>query len=174
MEARVPSASPWSGLSLFKRGPSTKEGLLNRDYVEMLAALSAARADYLVVGAHALAAHGLPRATGDLDLWVRPTPENASRVWSALEAFGAPLRDLTLEDLARPGIVFQIGVVPQRIDLLTSITDVSFDEAWENRILVRIEDLEVPVLGREELMRNKRGVGRARDLADIEELGEAG
>jgi len=140
----------------------------------MLAALSAAGAEFLVVGAHALAAHGVPRATGDLDIWVHATSDNAERVWRALERFGAPLHDLTLDDLARPGIVFQIGVVPQRIDLLTSITGVSFDDAWENRILVEIEELDVPVLGRSELVRNKRAVGRTRDLADIEELGESG
>lgn len=113
----------------------------------MLAALSAAGAEYLVVGAHALAAHGLPRATGDLDLWVRPSRDNAERVWRALESFGAPLDELTLEDPSRPEVVFQIGVVPRRIDVLTSITGVSFEEAWESR-----------------------AVGRARDLADIAEL----
>jgi hypothetical protein len=138
----------------------------------MLAALSAAGAEYLVVGAYALAAHGLPRATGDLDLWVRPTAENARRVWRALEAFGAPLHDLTLEDLSRPDIVFQIGLAPKRIDLLTSITGVGFEEASKNRVVVEIEGLEIPVLGRAELIRNKRVVGRPRDLADIEELGE--
>lgn len=136
----------------------------------MLAALSAAGADYLVVGAHALATHGLPRATGDLDLWVRPEPENARRVWRALEEFGAPLHEITVEDLSRPDIVFQIGIAPRRIDLLTSITAVSFDEAWENRVTVEIEGMEIPVLGRDELIRNKRTVGRTRDLADIEEL----
>ena len=140
----------------------------------MLAALSAAGAEYLVVGAHALAAHGVPRATGDLDIWVRATTDNAERVWRALERFGAPLHDLTVDDLARPGIVFQIGVVPQRIDLLTSITGVTFDDAWANRVHVEIGELEVPVLGRSELVRNKRAVGRTRDLADIEELGEDG
>lgn len=139
----------------------------------MLAALSAAGAEYLVVGAHALAAHGAPRATGDLDLWVRPTPENARRVWNALEAFGAPLHELTLDDLSSPDVVFQIGLVPQRIDILTSITGVSFDEAEKNRFLVNIEGLDVPVLGRTELIRNKRAVGRARDMADIEDLSES-
>lgn len=140
----------------------------------MLSALSAAGAEFLVVGAHALAAHGVPRATGDLDLWVRASTENAERVWEALEQFGAPLHDLTIDDLARPDVVFQIGVVPQRIDLLTSIAGVTFDDAWANRVLVDVEDLEVPVLGRSDLVRNKRAVGRTRDLADIEELGEAG
>lgn len=138
----------------------------------MLFALSAAGAEFLVVGAHALAAHGVPRATGDLDLWVRASAENAERVWKALEQFGAPLHDLTMDDLARPDVVFQIGVVPQRIDLLTSITGVTFDDAWANRMYVEIDELEVPVLGRSELVRNKRAVGRTRDLADIEELGE--
>jgi len=138
----------------------------------MLSALSDEGAEYLVVGAHALAAHGVPRATGDLDLWVRPTSENARRVWRALETFGAPLHDLTLEDLSRPDVVFQIGVVPRRIDLLTSITGVSFQEAWDNRSFVEISEIDIPVLGRAELVRNKRAVGRTRDLADIEDLGD--
>jgi hypothetical protein len=145
---------------------------LNRDFVEMLAALSDAGAEYLIVGAHALAAHGLPRATGDLDLWVNPTPENAERVWHALVQFGAPLDQLTLEDLSREEVVFQIGVVPNRIDILTSITGVAFDQAWDNRTMVEIQGMSVPVLGRAELVRNKRAVGRTRDIADIEELGE--
>ncbi|HUP01413.1 MAG TPA: hypothetical protein VM737_07840 [Gemmatimonadota bacterium] len=146
---------------------------MNRDFVEMLSALCEAGADYLVVGAHAMAAHGRPRATGDLDLWVRSSRENVERVWAALERFGAPLQDLTMEDLVAAEIVIQIGVSPNRIDILTSITGVSFQEAWANRIEVRIEGITVPVLGRDELIRNKRAVGRPRDLADIEELQEA-
>jgi hypothetical protein len=128
----------------------------------MLAALSAAGAEYLVVGAHPLAAGPPWRGAG----------QNARGVWRALEAFGAPLHDLTLEDLSRPDIVFQIGLAPKRIDLLTSITGVGFEEASKNRVVVEIEGLEIPVLGRAELIRNKRVVGRPRDLADIEELGE--
>lgn len=137
-----------------------------------MAALSDAGAEYLIVGAHALAAHGLPRATGHLDLWVNPTPENAGRVWHALVQFGAPLEQLTQEDLSSEDVVFQIGVVPNRIDILTSITGVAFDEAWDNRTMIAIEGMSVPVLGRAELVRNKRAVGRTRDIADIEELGE--
>jgi hypothetical protein len=143
---------------------------LNPDYVEMLAALSAAHAEFLIVGAHALAAHGVPRATGDLDIWVRPTAENAERVWRALVEFGAPLHELTTDDLTRPDVVFQIGIVPRRIDLLTSIAGVDFEMAWRNRSPVEIEGMEVPVLGRKELILNKRAVGRTRDLADIEDL----
>ncbi len=143
---------------------------MNHDFVEMLSALHDAGADYLVVGAHALAAHGRPRATGDLDLWVRPTRDNARRVHAALEQFGAPLLDLTVDDLASPDLVFQIGVVPARIDLLTSVSGIGFEEAWTGRMTVRIGDLHVPVIGREALIRNKRAAGRPRDIADIAEL----
>jgi hypothetical protein len=143
---------------------------VNRDFVEMLSALCAAGVEFLVVGAHALAAYGRPRATGDLDIWLRPTSENARRVLTALKAFGAPLFDLTLEDLEKPENVFQIGVVPCRIDLLTSITGIDFDVAWANRTELRIEGLVVPCLGRADLLANKRAVGRPRDLADVAEL----
>lgn len=147
---------------------------MNRDYVEMLSALSDADAEYLVVGAYAMAVHGRPRATGDLDLWVRPTPENAERVWEALARFGAPLDRLEPEDLTTPELVFQIGVVPNRIDILTSVTGLSFDRSWERRVIVPIEGVEVPVIGREDLIENKKELGRPRDLADVSELEEAG
>lgn len=143
---------------------------MNQDFVEMLSALSEAGAEYLVVGAHALAAHGLPRATGDLDIWVRPSRENAERVWRALETFGARLEELRIEDLSTPDIVFQIGVVPNRIDLLTSITGVTFDEAWPNRLTVTVSGRDIPTLGRQDLITNKRAVGRPRDAADVAEL----
>ena len=143
---------------------------MNRDFDEMLAALSAAGAEFLVVGAHAVAVHGRPRATGDMDLWVRPTADNAARVWQALVAFGAPLTQLTPADLARPDVVFQIGVPPSRIDVLTGISGVSFDEAWPRRVTVTVEGRTVPVLGREDLIRNKKASGRPRDLADVAEL----
>ncbi|MFN0009342.1 MAG: hypothetical protein ACKVXR_15670 [Planctomycetota bacterium] len=140
---------------------------MNRDFSDMLSALSAAGAEFLVVGAHALAAHGRPRATGDLDLWVRPTPANADRVWKALARFGAPLSTLSVEDLVRPGIVFQVGLPPCRIDILTAIDGVAFEEAWPRRIRVRIGSQEVPVLGRQDLIMNKRATGRPKDLADL-------
>lgn len=143
---------------------------MNPDFVAMLSALRDAGAEYLVVGAHALAAHGRPRATGDLDLWVRPTTDNARRVHAALQGFGAPLDDLSVHDLSAPELVYQIGVAPARIDILTSVTGVRFDEAWPGRITVRIAHLDVPVIGREALIRNKRAAGRPRDLADIAEL----
>ena len=147
---------------------------MNRDFVEMLSALSAAGAEYLVVGAHAMAAHGVPRATGDLDIWVRPSAANAARVRDALARFGAPLHDLTIEDLAAPDTVFQIGLPPARIDVLTSISGVSFEAAWPRRLTVRLEGLGVPVLGREDFLRNKRAVGRPKDIADIALMEEQG
>ncbi|MGH9365091.1 MAG: hypothetical protein ACRD1B_07490 [Thermoanaerobaculia bacterium] len=146
---------------------------MNRDFVEMLSALLEARAEFLVVGAHALAAHGVPRATGDLDIWVRSEGGNSDRVLAALESFGAPLFDLTREDLLRPGTIFQIGVVPSRIDILTSISGVTFERAWANRCAVTIEGLSIPVLGREEFIANKRAVGRPKDVADLALLEEA-
>ncbi len=145
---------------------------MNRDFVEMLSALAEAQAEFLVVGAHALAAHGVPRATGDLDIWVRPESKNADRVLAALEAFGAPRFDLTREDLLRTGTVFQIGVAPSRIDILTSISGVSFEQAWPNRTTVSIGSLSVPVLGKDDFIANKRAVGRPRDLSDLDLLKE--
>jgi hypothetical protein len=133
----------------------------------MLSALSAAGAEFLIVGAHALSAHGYPRATGDLDLWVRPTHENAERVWLALERFGAPRRNLSRADLITPDTVYQIGVPPERIDILTSIDGVDFDEAWIGRTQSVISGLSVGILGREQLIKNKRACGRPKDLADV-------
>ena len=144
---------------------------MNPDFVEMLSALSAAGVDYLIVGAHALAAHGLPRATGDLDIWVRPAPDNAAHVIIALRAFGAPLFDLSDADLARPDTVFQIGVVPNRIDILTAISGVAFEDAWPRRAVIAIEGQALPFISREDLERNKRAAGRPKDIADLAALG---
>jgi len=143
---------------------------MNPDFAEMLSALRDADAEFLVVGAHALAAHGVPRATGDLDLWVRPVPANARRVWAALTTFGAPLTSLTLEDLTSDDLDFQIGVVPSRIDILTGVSGVTFDEARPDHISVTTAGAPVPVIGRLALMRYKRAAGRPRDLADLAEL----
>ncbi len=144
---------------------------MDPEFVEMLSALTAADAEFLVVGAHALAAHGVPRATGDLDLWVRGTPENASKVLAALRSFGAPLFALSVEDLATPEVVFQIGVAPLRIDILTSITGVEFNGAWARRKEMELGGVRFGVLSREDLIRNKRATGRPKDLLDVESLG---
>ncbi len=144
--------------------------MINPDFKDMLSALSEEGAEFLIVGAYALAVHGLPRATGDLDVWVRPTPDNASRTFLAIRRFGAPVHDLSEADLVRAGTVFQIGVPPRRIDLLTGIDGVTFEEAWATRLSARLGDLQVPVIGREALLRNKRATGRPRDLIDAEAL----
>jgi hypothetical protein len=135
-----------------------------------LSAFLEERVDYLVVGAYAVASHGLPRATGDLDLWVRSDPENARRLWRALAKFGAPLSELTESELSRPGLVFQIGVEPSRIDILTSIDGVEFDDAWKDRLEIEVDGLCVQVIGRAHLIANKKAVGRPQDLADVARL----
>ncbi len=126
----------------------------------------------MVVGAHALAVHGYVRATGDLDIWIRPDPENAQRAWNALVRFGAPVEamGLTVQDLASPGVVYQVGLPPRRIDVLTEISGIEFDAAWSSRVANPVGELAVPFLGREALLQNKKASGRAKDLADVEAL----
>ena len=143
---------------------------MNRDFVEILRELSAAGADFLVVGAHALAAHDRPRATGDLDIWVRATPENAKKVWRALGVFGAPLHSVTIDDFSTPGITFQMGLPPYRIDILTAISGVTFDEAWPNRISNEFQGQRYAVIGKDDLIRNKIASGRPKDLVDVDAL----
>lgn len=143
---------------------------MNQDFVDLLRAFVAHDVRFLIVGAYALALHGRPRATGDLDVWVDATPENAGRVVQALAAFGAPMTDVTEADFSRPGVVLQLGVAPGRIDILTELTGLTFDEAWHDRVRHAFGGVEVDFIGREALIRNKRATGRARDLGDIEEL----
>jgi hypothetical protein len=146
--------------------------MLNPDYSDMLSAFVNAEVEYLLVGAYALAVYGHPRATGDIDLWVRSTPENARRVVDALAAFGAPLSGVQQSDFEGPDTVFQIGVSPRRIDLLTSIDGVSFQEAWPDRREVELDGITVPVISRKHFVQNKRALGRSKDLADLERLDE--
>jgi hypothetical protein len=143
---------------------------VNSDFKDLLSAFNAHGVEFLVVGAFALAAHGRVRATGDIDVWVRPSPENAARVLKAVTEFGAPLHDLTAADLSQPGLVYQIGVAPVRIDILTGIDGVEFSEAWARRVQTRFTDQAVSVLSIEHMIRNKRAAGRAQDLADLEWL----
>ena len=149
------------------RGPSRESLLLNPDFQDILSAFLDEHVEFLVVGAYALATHGYPRATGDLDLWVRCSKENAQRVWRALEKFGAPLSDLTVKDLEAPVIIFQIGLAPRRIDIMTSIEGVNFDEAWPHRIDVELGRLKIPIIGRSHLIQSKKTSGRPQDLADL-------
>ena len=135
-----------------------------------MAALNAAGAEYLVVGAHALAAHGHPRASKDLDVWVHATADNAERAYRALASFGAPLDDLSVDDLATAGTIFQIGIEPVRVDIITSIDGVDFGEAWPDRISADYGDQSVSVISRKHLIQNKKAVGRPQDVADVDAL----
>lgn len=125
---------------------------------------------FLLVGAHAVGFYAEPRATGDLDLLVEPTSANAERVFAALKSFGAPLMDLTAEDLARSGTVYQMGVPPVRIDLLTSISGVDFEEAWKDHGTAQFGEFDVPVISHVALIRNKEASGRKKDLLDADQL----
>jgi len=144
------------------------------DFRDFLAELLKVDARFLVVGAHALSVHGVPRATLDLDVWIDSTPANARRVWRALAAFGAPLETLQLQesDLVRPDTVVQLGMPPYRIDILTGVSGVPFAEAWDDRVEADFGNLRVPFMGRAAFVRNKRATGRKKDLADLESLGE--
>ncbi len=144
--------------------------MLNEDYREMLQELSAEKVKFLLVGAYALAVHGYPRATVDMDLWVMPSRENAEAVLRALARFGAPLHELTLQDLQQEGTVFQIGVAPRRIDILTAASGLQFDAAFKNALSLDIEGIQMHVLSIDDLIRNKRATGRTKDLADVEAL----
>lgn len=143
------------------------------DFRDVLQHLIAAGVRFLVVGAHALSAHGVPRATVDLDIWVRPDSKNAQLVFEALARFGAPLDALgvTTSDFTSPDNVAQFGLPPFRIDIMTSISGVTFDAAWEERVEGKIEGVLVPIIGLQAFVQNKRASGRKKDLADIESLG---
>ncbi|MCB9762105.1 MAG: hypothetical protein H6739_19945 [Alphaproteobacteria bacterium] len=144
--------------------------------MDILELLLETDARFLVVGAHALAAHGVARATGDLDIFVRPAPDNAAKVYRALQGFGAPVQvhGLTHEDLTRAGTVYQVGLPPRRIDVITAIDGVDFEEAWAGRTTRSVSGMELCFLGLRELLKNKRAAGRAKDLADVAALQELG
>ena len=144
--------------------------MLNEDYEEMLQCLSEENVSFLLVSAYAVAAYGYPRATKDIDIFVRATPDNASSLMKALARFGAPLSGVSAADFATEGVVFQIGNSPRRIDILTRITGVDFQQAYERRTIVSLEGMQVPVTALEDLIANKRATGRTQDLADVERL----
>lgn len=148
---------------------------LNEDFSDMLRALVAAGAEFIVVGAHALASHGVVRSTGDLDLLVRPSLENAARVAVALRAFGAPLsaHGVSQADFSREGTVYQLGLPPNRIDILTRISGVDFQSAWDDAETVEVSGLRIFVLGRSSLRANKLASGRPKDLEDVRRLDDA-
>lgn len=146
--------------------------MLNEDYKDMLQSLVDEKVRFLLVGAYALAAHGYPRATMDIDIWVMPSPDNADAVLRAVRRFGAPLHNLTKADLEKEGTVFQIGVAPRRIDIITAASGLNFEEASSRAITVDIEGITVGIPSIADLIRNKRASGRTKDIADAEALEE--
>lgn len=144
--------------------------MLNPDFKDILSDFIAEKVEFLVVGAYAMAAHDLPRATGDIDLWVRCNQANAARIITALARFGAPLDGVSERDFVTPGWVLQLGVTPCRIDILTEIDGVRFDDAWQERVYLSIDGLTVPTLSRGHLVQNKRATGRAKDAVDVRRL----
>ncbi len=143
---------------------------LNSDFSELFSTFNAVDARYLVVGGWAFTFHARPRYTKDLDLWVDATPDNGERVYRALAQFGAPLSGTSVDDFSQPGCFFIMGAAPTRIDILTVVDGLVFAEAWERRVPTYYGDVPICVLGRDDLIRNKRMVGRPQDVADVLEL----
>jgi hypothetical protein len=143
---------------------------LNEDWRQFIELLNSHGVEYLVVGGLAISFHAEPRFTGDLDVLVRPSPDNAARVLEAIREFGLGTLGVTTQDLQQEDQIIQFGYRPRRIDIVTSITAVSFDEAWESRVAARLDNIPVHFIGRDALIRNKRAAGRERDLADLKML----
>ena len=140
--------------------------MLNQDYKEMLSLLLDNKVEFLLVGAYALAIHGFPRATADIDIFVKPNSKNASVLYKTLEKFGAPLENISTDDFAHPGIILQIGVAPRRIDIITKIDGLTYDEASKGKEIVEIENLSIPVISKQNLIINKLATGREKDKVD--------
>jgi hypothetical protein len=144
--------------------------MLNQDYKEMLSLLLENGVDFLLVGAYAMAAHGFPRATADIDIFVNPTPENAARIFKALAKFGAPLDDVSVSDFSVSGTIFQIGVKPRRIDIITEIDGLSYDGAAEGKETIYVDGISIPVISKKQLIKNKLATGRDKDRLDAQNL----
>jgi hypothetical protein len=144
--------------------------VLNSDYKDMLQLLLDNDVRFLLVGAYAMGAHGYPRSTGDIDIWVEPSPDNSRRVYCTLTQFGAPVGELDESTFVTPSVVFQIGVAPRRIDIMSGISGVEFEMAYEHRQVVEIEGMLIPILSHDDLVRNKRATGRERDRLDADRL----
>ncbi len=142
----------------------------NSDLIELLDALNAQGAEYIIIGAYALAFHARPRATGDVDIFVGFDPQNAKRVWNALVAFGAALDDLRPTDLASPGTFYVMGRPPNQIDIITSIDGLTFEQGWKTRVVSAYGGVPVSYIGKQELILNKKASGRPQDLADVASL----
>lgn len=144
--------------------------MLSKDFKELLGLFNAKGIEYLIVGGYALAMHGHPRYTGDIDLWVFSDPGNAARISESLDEFGFNAVGLTVADFLKPNSVIQLGYPPSRVDILTSVDGLAFTEAWPRRLLVSVDGLMLPVISREDLITNKQASGRLQDKADLEKL----
>ncbi len=144
--------------------------MLNEDYKEMLQLLLEEQVDFILVGAYALGTHGYPRATGDIDIWVKPDNLNSKKLFEALSRFGAPLDQIQSDDFSKEGVIFQIGVIPRRIDIITKIDGVAYEEADEDKIFVETEGLKIPVISLDKLIKNKMATDREKDKLDIKIL----
>lgn len=144
--------------------------MLNKDYKEMLQFLLEEKVEFILVGAYALGAHGYPRATGDIDIWIKADENNSKKTYNALARFGAPLDQINVNDFAIEGVIFQIGVAPRRIDIITKIDGVTYDEANKDKIVVEVEGLKLPVLSLDKLIKNKLATGREKDELDAKFL----
>jgi len=145
---------------------------MDKDFNEFVELFITHDVQFLIIGGYALAAHGLPRATGDLDAWVWASDENALKIIAALNEFGFGDVGVTVSDFSREDSVVQLGYPPYRIDILTSIDGVEFKDAWDRRILVRVNQSDVPFISRQDLVTNKTAVGRPQDIADVKRLTE--
>lgn len=144
--------------------------MLNKDYKDILQIFIDNKIQFLVVGAYALGAYGYPRATGDIDLWVMASPENSAKVYKALVQFGAPMEQINEKTFSEQGIIFQIGIAPRRIDVITKINGVDFQQAWTARQEIIIDSLKVPFISKQDLIKNKESTGREKDRLDAEQL----
>ncbi len=144
--------------------------MLSKDFKEFVELLKKHEAEYMIVGGYAVGVHGYPRFTGDLDIWLHPTKENAQRILHAVDEFGFGSFDLSVEDLTKEGNVIQFGQPPLRIDLLTTIDGVTFEECYANRKVVIFDGLPMHFIGYHDLVKNKKATGRHRDLDDIENM----
>ncbi|MFH1957757.1 MAG: hypothetical protein ABIJ15_04705 [bacterium] len=144
--------------------------MLNEDYKEMLQILLNNEVKFLTVGAYAMGAYGYPRATGDFDIWVEASANNSQKIYLSLSEFGAPLSEITKDTFTKKGIIFQIGVAPRRIDIITHIDGVNFQDAYKSRENIEIENLSIPFISKENLIKNKQSTGRKKDKLDADYL----
>jgi len=145
---------------------------LHKDFKEFIKLLSSHKVDYLIVGGYAMAFHGCPRFTGDIDFFVKPVCDNAKKIISVLNDFGFSSLDISEDDFILPGRVIQLGFPPVRIDIVTSISGVSWQEAFNGSQQIELDDLTCPFIGKSEFIQNKKAIGRHKDLSDIESLGD--